>query len=327
MPGKVNPTQCEAITMVCCQVIGNDTAITVGGLSGNFELNVYKPMIVFNVLNSIRLLADACDSFRENCVEGIEANKERIKRHLNESLMLVTALNPIIGYDNAAKIVPADGRKVLTLAAVYATLGVSVGGKQDSLKRLTDHLVQQQSEDGSWTAPDGLNPILGDGASGTFLTIMALTASTFEDLAPSIEKAIAWRATQTKPDDIQRRALSLLLASRIHATNSELVPLIDAVVERQNPDGGWSQIPTMPSDVYATGQALYALATARCGHNYSPTSRGITFLTTTQREDGSWQMTSRPKEPGGKAANNLVPITCAGSAWGVLGLLRSTSIP
>ncbi len=104
MPGKVNPTQCEAMTMVCAQVIGNDMAVSVGGCSGNFELNVYKPMMVFNVLNSIRLLADASDSFRTNCVDGIEANKENIKKHLDNSLMLVTALNPHIGYDKAAKI-------------------------------------------------------------------------------------------------------------------------------------------------------------------------------------------------------------------------------
>jgi len=104
MPGKVNPTQCEAMTMVCVQVIGNDTTINIAGASGNFELNVYKPVIIYNVLQSIRLLADACDSFNDNCVIGIKANAEMIHKHLNNSLMLVTALNTHIGYDNAAKI-------------------------------------------------------------------------------------------------------------------------------------------------------------------------------------------------------------------------------
>ena len=104
MPGKVNPTQSEAMTMVCAQVIGNDTAINVGGASGNFELNVFKPMLIFNLLNSIRLLSDACKTFNEKCVKGIKANQEMITKYLNESLMLVTALNPIIGYDNAAKV-------------------------------------------------------------------------------------------------------------------------------------------------------------------------------------------------------------------------------
>jgi fumarate hydratase class II len=104
MPGKVNPTQSEAMTMVCTQVMGNHTTISVAGSNGHFELNVFKPVMIYNLLQSIRLLADACNSFTNNCVVGIEANKERITKLLNESLMLVTALNPVIGYDNAAKI-------------------------------------------------------------------------------------------------------------------------------------------------------------------------------------------------------------------------------
>ncbi|MGZ5303663.1 MAG: class II fumarate hydratase [Bacteroidia bacterium] len=104
MPGKVNPTQSEALTMVCCQVIGNDVAVTCGGMNGHFELNVFKPVIIHNVLQSARLLGDACESFNENCAVGIEPNEDRIKMQVNNSLMLVTALNTHIGYDNAAKI-------------------------------------------------------------------------------------------------------------------------------------------------------------------------------------------------------------------------------
>ena len=104
MPGKVNPTQCEALTMVCAQVIGNDVATTIGGMNGHFELNVYKPLMAYNILNSSRLIADACNSFNNNCAKGIEPNKKVIENHLNNSLMLVTALNNHIGYDNAAKI-------------------------------------------------------------------------------------------------------------------------------------------------------------------------------------------------------------------------------
>ena len=104
MPGKVNPTQSEAMTMVAAQVIGNDTAINVGGSSGNFELNVFKPVMIYNLLQSIRLIADSCRSFNDHCVVGIEPNKTQIEKHLNGSLMLVTALNPHIGYDNAAKV-------------------------------------------------------------------------------------------------------------------------------------------------------------------------------------------------------------------------------
>jgi fumarate hydratase class II len=107
MPGKVNPTQCEAVTMVAAQVIGNDAAINVGGMSGNFELNVYKPVMMYNLQQSIRLLGDASVSFTDHCVDGIEANLDRIDVLLHESLMLVTALNKTIGYDNAAKIAKA----------------------------------------------------------------------------------------------------------------------------------------------------------------------------------------------------------------------------
>ncbi|MFP4314123.1 MAG: class II fumarate hydratase, partial [Alphaproteobacteria bacterium] len=104
MPGKVNPTQCEALTMVCAQVMGNHVAVTVSGSHGHLELNVFKPVMIYNVLQSIRLLSDGMNSFRERCVDGIEANEARIEQLMNESLMLVTALNPHIGYDNAAKI-------------------------------------------------------------------------------------------------------------------------------------------------------------------------------------------------------------------------------
>ncbi|MFP4098439.1 MAG: class II fumarate hydratase [Alphaproteobacteria bacterium] len=104
MPGKINPTQCEALTMVCTQVMGNHVTVTVAGSNGHFELNVFKPVIIYNVLQSIKLLADASNSFTQNCVVGIKANEERISKLLQESLMLVTALNPYIGYDNAAKI-------------------------------------------------------------------------------------------------------------------------------------------------------------------------------------------------------------------------------
>ena len=104
MPGKVNPTQCEAMLMVCAQVIGNDTTIALAGASGNFELNVFMPVLAFNALQSVRLLGDACRSFRKNCVVGIEPNRKQIEQYLSESLMLVTALNPHIGYDNAARV-------------------------------------------------------------------------------------------------------------------------------------------------------------------------------------------------------------------------------
>lgn len=123
MPGKVNPTQAEALTMACAQVMGNDVAINIGGASGNFELNVYRPMIIHNFLQSVRLLADGARSFEEHCARGIEPNHKRIAQLLNESLMLVTALNPHIGYDKAAQIAKHAHKQGLTLKAAALELG------------------------------------------------------------------------------------------------------------------------------------------------------------------------------------------------------------
>jgi len=125
MPGKVNPTQCEAMTMLCAQVMGNDVAINIGGASGNFELNVFRPMIIYNYLQSIRLLANGIHCFDQFCVIGIKPNKKRITQLLNDSLMLVTALNPYIGYDKAAKIAKNAHETGTTLKASALTLGLT----------------------------------------------------------------------------------------------------------------------------------------------------------------------------------------------------------
>nr|CAG8507385.1 2628_t:CDS:10 [Entrophospora candida] len=124
MPGKVNPTQCEAMTMVAAQVMGNHTTITISGSNGHFELNVYKPVLIKNLLHSIRILSDACRSFRKNCVVGIKANEERIDKVMHESLMLVTALNPFIGYDNAAAVAKKAYKENTTLKEAAIKLGV-----------------------------------------------------------------------------------------------------------------------------------------------------------------------------------------------------------
>lgn len=135
MPGKVNPTQSEAMTMVCAQVMGNDVAVNFGGAMGNFELNVFKPLIIFNVLNSVRLLADACVSFEEHCAEGIEPNHAAIEKYLKESLMLVTALNSHIGYDNAAKVAKKAHQENTTLREAVIALGLLDGEKFDQVVR------------------------------------------------------------------------------------------------------------------------------------------------------------------------------------------------
>ncbi len=141
MPGKVNPTQSEAMTMVCAQVMGNDVAVGLGGAMGNFELNVFKPLIIHNVLQSIRLLGDACRNFNEFCAAGIEANRSRIEENLNRSLMLVTALNPHIGYDNAAKIAKKAHKDGTTLKEAALALGLLTAEQFDAwvdAKKMTE---------------------------------------------------------------------------------------------------------------------------------------------------------------------------------------------
>lgn len=135
MPGKVNPTQCEAMTMVCVQVMGNDTAISIAGSQGNFELNVFKPVMIHNLLHSIQLLSDACSAFTDHMVVGIEPNREQIEHFLTNSLMLVTALNPHIGYDRAAKVAKKAYEERKTLRQACVELGFLTGEEFDELVR------------------------------------------------------------------------------------------------------------------------------------------------------------------------------------------------
>lgn len=138
MPGKVNPTQAEALTMVCAQVVGNDVAVTVGGLTGHYELNVFKPVMASNALESARLLGDACVSFNDNCAVGIEPNYDRIKHLVDNSLMLVTALNTKIGYENAAKIAKTAHKNGTTLREEAINLGLLTGDEFDAWVRPED---------------------------------------------------------------------------------------------------------------------------------------------------------------------------------------------
>ncbi len=133
MPGKINPTQCEAMTMVCLQVIGNDVSITVAGSSGNFELNVFRPLIAFNILQSIQLLGDASKSFTENAILGLKPNLDRIHKNLHDSLMLVTALNPYIGYDKASEVAKKAHKENITLRQAIVDLKYLSGKEFDRL--------------------------------------------------------------------------------------------------------------------------------------------------------------------------------------------------
>ena len=138
MPGKVNPTQSEAVTMLCCQVFGNDVAINFGGASGNFELNVFRPMIAHNFMQSVRLLADGMKSFNDHCAAGIEPNRERIAELVDRSLMLVTALNPHIGYDKAAQIAKKAHKEGSTLREAALATGYVTGEQFDQWVRPQD---------------------------------------------------------------------------------------------------------------------------------------------------------------------------------------------
>ncbi|MEC9368978.1 MAG: lyase family protein, partial [Pseudomonadota bacterium] len=138
MPGKVNPTQCEAMTMVCCQVMGNHTAVTVAGSQGHFELNVFKPVMIYNTIQSIRLLADACNSLTDNCIVGIEANEERIAELMERSLMLVTSLAPVIGYDKATEIAKTAHKRGTTLREEALRLGYVSAADFDRIVRPKD---------------------------------------------------------------------------------------------------------------------------------------------------------------------------------------------
>src|SRR5262249_54289376 len=138
MPGKINPTQCEALTQVCVQVFGNDHAVAFAGSQGNFQLNVFKPVMLHNVLDSVRLLADAVRSFEERCARGIMPNEKRIREHLDNSLMLVTALNPHIGYEKAAQISLKAYREDLTLREAALKLGFLTEEQFDAWVRPQD---------------------------------------------------------------------------------------------------------------------------------------------------------------------------------------------
>jgi fumarate hydratase class II len=147
MPGKVNPTQCEALTMIAAQVMGNDTTITFAGASGNFELNVYKPVIIYNLLQSVRLLSDGCHSFGEKCVANITANEEIIAGYVQNSLMLVTALNPHIGYDKAAQIAKQAHAQSTTLKEAAVSLGLLTAEEFDRLV-VPEDMIGPRKDDG-----------------------------------------------------------------------------------------------------------------------------------------------------------------------------------
>ena len=228
---------------------------------------------------------------------------------------------------------PEGVPKALNAKAVWLALALGVEAKPDDvtqkgLKALLKTVASDQTENGSWASwPETRPPIFGDSdESMTALATLAVLpqASSGDDGAKSVrDKGIEWLADTKTDDDPQSIAMRLVLWKRLDRPADEMAPLVKRIKERQNDDGGWSQAKGMESDAWATGQALYALAHAGIKANERVIARGQTLLVNTQREDGSWPMTSRPTKPGGEGCKSLVPITCAGSAWAVLGLARS----
>jgi hypothetical protein len=227
-----------------------------------------------------------------------------------------------------------EGRpKALNAKALWLALGLGADPSPEAATRagirpLLETVKADQTEDGSWSAwPDTRPPIFGDSdESMTALAALALlphAASGDETARAAREKAVRWLSETKSDDDPQSLAMRLVLWKRLGRPDEESSPLVERIKDRQNADGGWSQAAGMPSDAWATGQALYALAHAGLTADDPAIARGQSFLVQTQREDGSWPMTSRPTKPGGEGAKSLIPITAAGSSWAVLGLVRS----
>jgi hypothetical protein len=228
---------------------------------------------------------------------------------------------------------PASAPKALNEAAVQHALALGADAKPDAasregIKKFVKTMEGDQTGDGSWSSwPETRKPIFGHSDErATVLATLALmpaVAAGDKEARADFDKGVHWLTATKSDDDPQSVAMRLVLWRRLNRPAGEWEALVQKIKERQNADGGWSQTPEMASDAWATGQALYALAEAGLKADDPIISRGRSFLTRTQRPDGSWPMTSRPTKPGGAGSTLLTPITCAGSAWAVLGLVRS----
>jgi hypothetical protein len=228
---------------------------------------------------------------------------------------------------------PKSAPNGLNTKAMYFALALGTDPQPDpvtqtGLKRMLGTVNSDQNPDGTWTAwPATRPPIFGDTTeTATVQETLALLplASAGDDAAKAaFDNGVRWLSASKPGNDPRSLALRLVLWRRIKRPNSEWKPLLEQIKQSQKPDGGWSQAPEMPSDAWATGQSLYALAHADLPATDPAIARGQQFLVRTQRDDGSWPMTSRPIEPGGKGSTSLIPITGAGSAWAVIGLARS----
>jgi hypothetical protein len=229
---------------------------------------------------------------------------------------------------------PAGAPRAASPKAIYFALALGTDLKPDpvaqqGMRLLLKTVETEQTENGSWsTWPGTRPPIFGnsDESLTTLATLALLPMAATGDLETkaALDKGVKWLSETPTDDDPQSIALRLVLWNRLGRQAEEWEPLVRRIKDRQNADGGWSQTNDMASDAWATGQALYALAHAKIKSNDDAISRGHAFLIEAQNADGSWSMTSRPTEPGGQGSTSLIPITGAGSAWAVMGLVRST---
>jgi squalene-hopene/tetraprenyl-beta-curcumene cyclase len=228
---------------------------------------------------------------------------------------------------------PASAPKAASPKAIYFALALGADPKPDALSKTGRNLLvktvkSEQTDNGSWSMwPETRPPIFGDSDETlTALAVLAVLpeAAAGDEFATAVrDKGIKWLTETKTDDDPQSIALRLVLWTRLGRPAEEWKPLVRRIKERQNADGGWSQTKDMASDAWATGQALYALANAGINPDDPVITRAHAFLVKTQRDDGSWPMTSRPVKPGGEGCKSLIPITGAGSAWAILGLVRS----
>lgn len=226
---------------------------------------------------------------------------------------------------------PVEPPKATNSKAIWQGLALgSVAAPDDAVRKSHAHMLEtlrfEQTPSGSWTSwPDSRLPILGHSDPGaTALAAIALASALKEDAASqqSRESAAKWLETTEIDGELQSLAMQLALAVKLQSPTERIESLCKALIARQSPDGGWSQTKEMSSDAWATGQAIYALSATGLEPHRESIAKGKQFLIKTQREDGSWPMVSRPSKPGEAGAENLVPITGAGSAWGVMGLAK-----
>jgi hypothetical protein len=245
----------------------------------------------------------------------------------------------IIAKDDPAKVFPNQAPQdpiVVNQSPLMLALGLGARNAQDEasqegLKKTLATLVGQQRLDGSWGLQSPWEPIGSTPEVMTTLALLALNSPTAPDLGPegraAREKGLAWLSSSKTEETVQSVALKLVLWRRLGRPAAEQEPLLKSLLSWQNPDGGWSQTKELPSDAYATGQSLYALAEAGFPQNDPAVERAEMFLLKSQQPNGSWAMSSRPNPRDGKSAKNLEPITYSGSAWAVLGLMRAAPPP